>query len=438
TSPNTCGWRRTSFSWIRRATRSRSPSPCSRRRSARKYTWNSRSPSSSSSFAGSSASAASATSYATSTVCGTIVRGVCSRSHGQSRRSRSVSSWRSRRAAARPDTSARGRRRRGRRRRRREPGGVADLPVVLLLQALEPLLQRLALLLLQQLLADRRLDLGERRRLALRRVLLGADDVPAELRLDRFRDRPGLERERRLVELGDGLATRDRQLPALRLRARILRVALRQGAEVRAVLQLVVQPIGQRLRLDEDVADDARRGLRVDRLVRVVVGLHLRVRHLRVRGHLLVDLVGEHLGADVRAHLGVGHALPLQLRPIPLLAPAEVLLLELLQLRLDLRVADLDSQVRRLLRQLGPLDEPLQDLLLDRQVLLGAGLREGALLQVVAALRLRDPAVERLARDVLVADDRSVGLRDLAAALAAAAATAASAGGCEQRQRGEN
>src|SRR5581483_2301142 len=244
TSPNTCGWRRTSFSWIRRATRSRSPSPCSRRRSARKYTWNSRSPSSSSSFAGSSASAASATSYASSTVCGTIVRGVCSRSHGQSRRSRSVSSWRSRRAAARPDTSARGRRRRGRRRRRREPGGVADLPVELLLQVLEPPLQRLTLLLLEELLADRRLHLGERRRLALRRVLLGADDVPAELGLDGLRGGAGLQRERRLVELGDGLAARDRQLPALRLRAGILGVLPGERREVGAALQLVVEPVG--------------------------------------------------------------------------------------------------------------------------------------------------------------------------------------------------
>src|SRR6476659_6688967 len=46
--------------------------------------------------------AASATSYASSTVCGTIVRSVCSRSQGHSRRSRSVSSWRSTSASARP------------------------------------------------------------------------------------------------------------------------------------------------------------------------------------------------------------------------------------------------------------------------------------------------------------------------------------------------
>ena len=69
--------------------------------SARKD-WKSRSPISSSSFASSPASAASATSYASSTVCGTIVRAVCSRSHGQSRRRRSVSSWSSTSASARP------------------------------------------------------------------------------------------------------------------------------------------------------------------------------------------------------------------------------------------------------------------------------------------------------------------------------------------------
>ena len=100
-SPKTCGCRRTSFSWTPRATASRSPSPCSSSRSERKNTWNRRSPSSSRSFAGSPARAASATSYASSTVCGTIVRSVCSRSQGHSRRRCRVRSWRSRSASAR-------------------------------------------------------------------------------------------------------------------------------------------------------------------------------------------------------------------------------------------------------------------------------------------------------------------------------------------------
>ena len=50
-SPNTCGWRRTASRARARATSSRSPSPCSSSRSARKNTWKSRSPSSSRSFA---------------------------------------------------------------------------------------------------------------------------------------------------------------------------------------------------------------------------------------------------------------------------------------------------------------------------------------------------------------------------------------------------
>src|SRR2546430_9959045 len=54
--------------------------------------------------------AASATSYASSTVCGTIVRSVCSRSQGQSRRSRSVSAWRSTSASARLNSGRLGRR----------------------------------------------------------------------------------------------------------------------------------------------------------------------------------------------------------------------------------------------------------------------------------------------------------------------------------------
>src|SRR5437764_3708449 len=157
-----------------RAAPSRSPRDFSWRSSARKYTWNRRSPSSSSSFASSAAKAASATSYASSTVCGTIVRAVCSRSHGQSRRSRSVSDWRSRSAAPRSPTSAtvacRGaagrllaRRRAGRRggrgarvRARLEAGLVLDLRALAeaLLQVLRPAVDRLVLLLGQQLLLD--------------------------------------------------------------------------------------------------------------------------------------------------------------------------------------------------------------------------------------------------------------------------------------------
>src|SRR5829696_6723492 len=98
-SPNTWGWRRISFSRQWSATSARLPCPRSSSRRARKYTWNSTSPSSSRSFASSPECAASASSYASSTVCGTIERSSCSRSQGHSRRSlRVISSSRSRAA----------------------------------------------------------------------------------------------------------------------------------------------------------------------------------------------------------------------------------------------------------------------------------------------------------------------------------------------------
>src|SRR3954468_17245143 len=103
TSPNTCGWRRISFWRQCSATDAKSPSPRSSRSSERNTTWNSTSPSSSSSLRSSPRLAASASSYASSTVCGTIERSSCSRSHGHSVRSRRVIS--SRRASASPEAS---------------------------------------------------------------------------------------------------------------------------------------------------------------------------------------------------------------------------------------------------------------------------------------------------------------------------------------------
>src|SRR5689334_7370990 len=157
------------------ATLSRSPSPRSARSSERKYDWKRRSPSSSCSLAVSSASAASATSYASSTVCGTIVRSVCSRSHGHSRRSRSVSSWSSTSASARdtpPRLAGGGRgRRRGARDRRAEirarlvAGGVVDRLrlAVRLLEIRDPVVHEGVLLRARERVLDLRLLGGGRR-----------------------------------------------------------------------------------------------------------------------------------------------------------------------------------------------------------------------------------------------------------------------------------
>src|SRR5207248_11353689 len=111
--------------------------------------------------------------------------------------------------------------------------------------------------LLQQLLLDRRLDLRERRQLRRLDRAERLDDVVTELRVDRMRDLTGLHQERGLVERRDGLTFRNRQLAALVLRAWILRILLRELGEVRAVLNLRVQLVRERLTLDEDVRDHA-------------------------------------------------------------------------------------------------------------------------------------------------------------------------------------
>src|ERR1043166_8010327 len=208
---------------MRRAACSRSPLPRSSSNSARKYTWKSRSPSSSRSFASSSATAASATSYASSTVCGTIVRAVCSRSQGQSRRSRRVNSCSSSRAAARPSAKLlAGGGSGSARRRRRVAGLVRDLAVEVALQLVRPVRHRLVALLLEQLLLDRGLDLRERRRLRLYDGPERLDDVVAERGLDRARHLARLQQESGLVERGDSLPLGDGQLAADLLRAGIL------------------------------------------------------------------------------------------------------------------------------------------------------------------------------------------------------------------------
>src|SRR4051794_34657615 len=323
-SPKTCGCRETSFAWMPRAAASRSPAPRSERSSARKYDWKSRSPTSSCSFASSPASAASATSYASSTVCGTIVRAVCSRSHGHSRRRRSVSSWSSTSASAR-DTGLTGGRRGGRRRRagirrRLVPDLVLDLlaGAEVLRRRGDPVGHRLVLLLLDQLLLDRardvllrsrltRLDRAERLddepRLVLRRVVEGlVHDL-------------GRRRERDLVENRNRLALGERRLAAV-LARRVLRVLLRERAPglVVAVLQLLVHGVSRGLVLaDEDVAQVARLRLRVLLRVRDVVLVDVVVRHLRARRHLVEDGLGDELRADVLAHLLVRELLLLQL-----------------------------------------------------------------------------------------------------------------------------
>ena len=152
--------------------------------------------------------------------------------------------------------------------------------------------------------------------------------------------------------------------------------------------------------------------LRVVRRDRLVVDLH-------VRGHLLEDRLRDDLRADVRANLLVRQPLILQLLLVLLRVAAEVLLLDLLEPRVDLLVGHLDVQLLGLLLELDALDEELDDLVLQRLELLRAGLRELALLGLVALLRLRDDRVEFRLRDLLAVDDGHGVLRHLFVATAA-------------------
>ena len=176
------------------------------------------------------------------------------------------------RVRERQAATARWRRGAGRGRRRR----VADLVVRLRLEVLrgvvDPLPHLLLLLLPEELLLDRRLHLGQ-----LRRRFFVLTGVSAWMtcqpygRLDRLPELVGLEREGGLVELGHLPALRDRELAARVLRARVGRVLLRERREARAALELLVDLVGERLLLDEDVADVAALGLDVLRLVLLVV-----------------------------------------------------------------------------------------------------------------------------------------------------------------------
>src|SRR4051812_30252177 len=457
------------------ATSARSPAPRSSSSSERKCTWKRTSPSSSRSLASSPRWAASASSYASSTVCGTIERSSCSRSHGHSTRRRRVISsrrasasperpgsltggllraggWRGSAAATagrnryllrRPARAARrdrhrlGRSARGgalargatgnRRRAARRRGVRLRLRRVLalrddvalracghVLRALLPVLhevvQRLLLLLRLEQVLDRRLHL--RQRLLLRRSdLRDAEDVVAELRLDRAEhlvlrraeDR-GVER---LLLLTLGHA---RQPAALRLRRRVGRVLLRDLRPRRAGLDRLERGVGLRLLGGEHDLEVTRLGLREALLVLVVVVLDRGVGDGRlVLDDALLKLVREHgeLHAEEQIALGLAGGLE-ELLVVGLLR--ERLLLLLLERRPDLLVGGRDVPLRGLLGEPLRRDQELQRLLVDAVVLLlalgleglGVGLRH-ALRERLLLLRgdaLRE--VGRIGRDDLV------------------------------------
>src|SRR4026208_1402047 len=138
-------------------------------------------------------------------VCGTIVRAVCSRSQGQSRRSRSVSCWSSSSADERLKSPGGGPSRRS---RRLAAHLVLRPPPEALLRVVPPLREGVLLLLRQLLLFDRRLHLVERVRRRFPGLVdgpAGLNHVPAELRMHRLGDLVRLERKRDPLERRDRL-----------------------------------------------------------------------------------------------------------------------------------------------------------------------------------------------------------------------------------------
>src|SRR4051812_4153611 len=404
---------------MRSATALRSPAPRSSSSSDRKYTWNSTSPSSSTSLSSSPLIAASASSYASSTVCGTIERSSCSRSHGHSTRSLRVISSRRARLARAPSSTGllpggrgarvrrlllRGgglRRLAGSRRRRRlllrSVAAVRDqvglralhLVLVVLAELGDEVVQRLLLVLRLQEILDRLLGLPERL-LRRRSDLRHLEDVVAELRLDRTDDRAFLGAEDRGVEglllLPLGHAG---QLAALRLGGLVDRVLLRDGRPALAAVEGGLRGAGLGLGARQDDQQVAALRLSEALLVLVVVARDLRVGDLVLAlDDLRADIVGDDVELHAEEQVGLGHARVLEeLLVVRILL--ERLLLLVLELLLDFLVGDLDVLLFGLL--LDPLgrNEELHDLLLQRVVLLLALGLELPLRRLLRAVRDR-------------------------------------------------
>ena len=166
-----------------------------------------------------------------------------------------------------------------------------------------------------------------------------------------------------------------------------------------------------------DVAALRLRGRLVLLLVLVVVGLDVVVADLDVARDLLEDLLADQLELDPLAHFLVAEALLLQrvlvalvhLRLRRLLLArrvAVVLLLDLLQPRVDVLVADLGVEPVGLLLVLAALDQELRRVGLEVREVDRARLREGPVRRLEVPAGLLDQRVPVGLRDLLVADDR--------------------------------
>ncbi len=174
------------------------------------------------------------------------------------------------------------------------------------------------LFLLRQCCQDLRLHLikGTRVRLLL---FLTLDDVVAELCLDQLRGLPRLQGKRSLLESRHRHTLFDKaQLAAACLRAWIVRILSCQVGKVAAFVDLVEDALRLRLcrsvvrrtaDLDQNVADLHLVINLVIRLVCVVVGLLLSIRHLRRAAWQACGCKGQVLQlARLRDRIGIEHA----------------------------------------------------------------------------------------------------------------------------------
>ena len=146
------------------------------------------------------------------------------------------------------------------------------------------------------------------------------------------------------------------------------RVALRERGEAGAVPQLALELVGLRARRDEDVADPARGRLLVAGVMVVVVALDLVAGDGRLGAQPREDGLAEQLPPEARPDLLLRQPLLRQRLLEQLLGACGGARPQLFQLPLDLRVVDLDPELRaRVLLELGLLDEAVEQLVpLDR------------------------------------------------------------------------
>jgi hypothetical protein len=174
---------------------------------------------------------------------------------------------------------------------RPRPDRAVGLLLVLLAEVLDERVERLALALLAEHVADRLLGLVE----GLLRGLLDLrdlEDVVAELRLDRPLELTPLGREDGVAEVLVLLALGEvGELAALALGGLVDRHALGDGPEALAALELTLGLVGLRLGLGDHHVEVAALGLGEALLVLLVVLLDVGVGDLRlVLGHLLREL----------------------------------------------------------------------------------------------------------------------------------------------------